>query len=81
MIYVLPFLISNFGILFLVFNSLIKAYLFSFLVKIIESTWFTWVSQSNHITMEIHTDVYDDTWINLQVNANILYGFKKKIIA
>jgi hypothetical protein len=67
LVYVAPFLISNFTITYLVFGSMLRAYLFTFLVKAVESTWFTWVSQCSHITMDIHNDIENDTWLNIQV--------------
>lgn len=36
--------------------------------RVIESHWFTWVSQSNHIPMNIKTDEASP-WLKLQMNA------------
>ena len=39
---------------------------FYFLVRIIESHWFVWVTQSNHIPMNIEDDA-EEPWFPLQV--------------
>ncbi|PAA74463.1 hypothetical protein BOX15_Mlig034529g6, partial [Macrostomum lignano] len=44
------------------------AFLYYFLVRMIESHWFTWVSQSNHIPMEIEHD-RAEPWLALQLHA------------
>ena len=36
--------------------------------RMADSAWFTWVSQCNHIVMDVHDDDPQDTWLNLQVN-------------
>ncbi|XP_070569632.1 acyl-CoA 6-desaturase-like [Ptychodera flava] len=36
--------------------------------RVVESTWFTWVSQSNHIPMEIDED-QERPWVPLQMHA------------
>ena len=41
---------------------------FYFLVRVIESHWFVWVSQSNHIPMAIEDDDAKP-WFPLQVNS------------
>lgn len=47
---------------------------FNFIEKrLIESSWFTWVAQSNHVVMDIHDDVIYDSWLSLQVN---IYGIE-----
>ena len=38
------------------------------LKRCLESSWFAWVSQSNHIVMDVHDDEGDsDSWLTLQV--------------
>lgn len=37
-------------------------------VRVLESHWFTWVSQSNHIPMDIDRDTAEP-WIRLQMKA------------
>ena len=47
--------------------------------RIAESTWFTWVSQSNHIVMDVHEDDDADTWLTTQVKSQknfIIYIIK-----
>ena len=41
-------------------------YFLSF-IRTCDSTWFTWVTQSNHIVMDIHDEDDSDTWLSLQV--------------
>ncbi|XP_077997443.1 acyl-CoA 6-desaturase-like [Glandiceps talaboti] len=38
------------------------------MIRVVESTWFTWVSQSNHIPMEIDQD-QERPWVPLQMHA------------
>lgn len=33
-----------------------------------DSTWFTWVTQLNHISMDVHEEDANDTWLTLQVS-------------
>jgi hypothetical protein len=35
--------------------------------RLVESTWFVWVAQSNHVVMDIHDDSEADSWLSLQV--------------
>lgn len=44
------------------------AFLYYFVMRCIESHWFTWVSQSNHIPMNIKVDEASP-WLKLQMNA------------
>ncbi|KAK6165628.1 hypothetical protein SNE40_022520 [Patella caerulea] len=41
---------------------------FYFFIRVLESHWFTWVSQSNHIPMEIDED-HAEEWLPLQMHA------------
>jgi len=41
---------------------------FYMFVRLVESHWFTWVTQMNHIPMDINRDAHKD-WISLQVEA------------
>lgn len=59
----------HFGITTYVFGSLTKALLYFLLIRLIESSWFTWVAQSNHIVMDIHEETSSDTWFTLQLRA------------
>lgn len=49
---------------------------FYFLMRVIESHWFVWVTQSNHIPMEIDDDK-ERPWLPLQLHAtcNVEKGF------
>ena len=44
------------------------AFLFYFTMRVTESHWFTWVSQSNHIPMTIERDS-EEAWLQLQIQA------------
>ncbi len=67
--------IIHFGIAYPVFESFFKATLYLLAVRCIESSWFAWVSQSNHIVMDIHDDFGDkDSWLRLQV-IRIFYDY------
>nr|WPT09939.1 front end desaturase A [Namalycastis rhodochorde] len=44
------------------------AYKYYFLMRTVESIWFVWVTQSNHIPMEIHPDK-ERPWFPLQLSA------------
>lgn len=51
-----------------------------FLCRLIESSWFTWVAQSNHIVMDIHEETSSDTWFTLQVYKYVaIYHLNKDI--
>lgn len=39
------------------------------LVRCADSTWFTWVTQLNHISMDVHEEKEEDTWLSLQLKA------------
>lgn len=49
--------------------NLSKSLAFYLIIRLIESSWFTWVSQCNHIVMDIHEDVNYDSWLHLQLKA------------
>jgi hypothetical protein len=65
--YMLPHYILHFVTTYLVFHSVPKMLMFFFAVRLAESAWFAWVSQCNHICMDVHEDNSTDTWLNLQV--------------
>lgn len=44
-----------------------KAISYWLTVRFFESSWFVWVSQSNHIPMDIHDNDEYDSWLSLQV--------------
>jgi len=39
-----------------------------FFMRVLESTWFTWVTGMNHFPMEVDEDKYED-WVNCQLRA------------
>ncbi|KAK7112009.1 acyl-CoA 6-desaturase-like isoform X1 [Littorina saxatilis] len=41
---------------------------FYFMIRCIESHWFTWVAQSNHVPMEVKADE-SESWMKLQIHA------------
>ena len=44
---------------------------YSFLYnRTVDSSWFTWVTQLNHIVMDVHEEDEHDTWLSLQVRNN-----------
>ena len=47
-------------------SLLLQSYLFN---RLAESAWFVWVSQSNHIVMDVHEEDESDTWLSLQLKA------------
>jgi hypothetical protein len=67
LIYMVPHYISHFGITYLVFQSIPRVILYFYAARLTESAWFAWVSQCNHICMDVHGDNPSDTWLNLQV--------------
>ena len=66
----LPYYTLQFGILVPILG-LKTTLIFTMIVKMLDSTWFTWVSQCNHIVMDVHDDDPHDTWLNLQVSFHI----------
>lgn len=64
-----PMYLIHFGVTTYVFDSFVKAILYFLLIRLIESSWFTWVAQSNHVVMDIHDDVSSESWLNLQLRA------------
>ena len=38
--------------------------------RFVESSWFMWVTQTNHIVMDVHDDDPADSWLTLQVRLN-----------
>jgi len=64
----LPFYLIHFGISFYAL-SFKEAMLFYVMMRFVESSWFTWVSQCNHIVMDIHDDEPTDSWLALQLKA------------
>ena len=63
----LPYYIYHNILIYLSFGTLYKALAYYWIVRFIDSSWFGWVSQCNHIPMDIHDDVPNDTWLHLQV--------------
>jgi len=57
----------QFSLTYPVFQSMSTAILYFLLVRFIESSWFVWVSQSNHIPMDVHDNDPYDSWLALQV--------------
>lgn len=64
-----PMYMLYFGCGFYAFNSVWKTFAYFFASRLIESAWFTWVSQCNHIVMDIHDDVDYESWFHLQLRA------------
>lgn len=59
--------VIQFGFTYPVFLSVTKSFAYFLVIRSIESSWFAWISQSNHIPMEIHDDDKLDSWLSLQV--------------
>nr|WNZ34333.1 Fatty acid desaturase C1 [Hemicentrotus pulcherrimus] len=55
--------------LFLPLTGFFGAYIILYLGRVIQSAWFVWVSQSNHIPMAVEHDVEDKHWVPLQMHA------------
>ncbi|XP_030835157.1 acyl-CoA 6-desaturase [Strongylocentrotus purpuratus] len=55
--------------LFAPFLGFVGALLLFMLARTIQSTWFVWVSQANHIPMAVEHDEADQHWVQLQMNA------------
>ncbi|ESO06799.1 hypothetical protein HELRODRAFT_76893 [Helobdella robusta] len=55
-------------ILYTPFYGVLGTCLYYFVVRCLESHWFVWVSQSNHIPMDIEDDK-ERPWLALQLNA------------
>lgn len=70
-----PYYFLNCLVTYVAFQSVQKAILFTLLVRAFDSTWFFAVSQCNHITMQIHTDIHNDNWLNLQVISHKPFKF------
>jgi len=45
-------------------------------MRLMESAWFTWVTQINHVAMDVHEESDEDTWVtlNLKGTCNIEQG-------
>jgi uncharacterized protein Veg len=67
LVYMIPHYISHFVITYTVFQSWASTIAFFYAARLTESAWFAWVSQCNHICMDVHDDNPTDTWVNLQV--------------
>lgn len=65
----IPMYIIHFGITYYVFGSISSAIAYFLIIRLIESSWFTWVAQSNHVVMDIHEDASSDSWLSLQLRA------------
>lgn len=61
--------VIQFGFTYPVFLSVTKSFAYFLVIRSIESSWFAWISQSNHIPMEIHDDDKLDSWLSLQLKA------------
>ena len=70
--FMIPYYSMHFSITYLVFKSVPAIILYFYAARLPESTWFAWVSQSNHIVMNVHEDKMDDTWLNLQVKIQFI---------
>ncbi|RNA11075.1 fatty acid desaturase 2 [Brachionus plicatilis] len=64
-----PMYILHFWVTYATFQSVLKCAVYFFFVRLFESAWFTWVSQCNHIVMDVHDDVDYDSWLHLQIKA------------
>ena len=63
----IPHYFMHFLITSLVFKSVLPTILYFYASRLVDSTWFAWVTQVNHVCMDVHEDKMDDTWLNLQV--------------
>ncbi|CAF0877889.1 unnamed protein product [Brachionus calyciflorus] len=64
-----PMFILHFAVTYTTFQSVFKCLAYFFVMRLFESAWFTWVSQCNHIVMDVHDDVEYDSWLHLQIKA------------
>ena len=65
----LPMYIYHFAITYFVFKSIPLCVAYWFFYRMIDSAWFIWVSQCNHIVMDIHDDEKNESWFTLQLRA------------
>ena len=65
----LPMYIIHFFVTYSAFRSISTTLAYFLLMRMCESAWFTWVSQCNHIVMDVHVDDSTDSWLNLQVTS------------
>ena len=63
----IPMYIIHFYVTYSVFKSISTTFAYFLIMRMVESAWFTWVSQSNHIVMDVHEDDEYDSWLSLQV--------------
>lgn len=61
--------IIQFSLTYPVFGSMSKAACYFLVVRFFESSWFVWVSQSNHIPMDVHDNDPNDSWLSLQLKG------------
>nr|ATI22170.1 delta-5 desaturase 1 [Brachionus koreanus]QBO56256.1 fatty acid desaturase 5/6-5 [Brachionus koreanus] len=64
-----PMYMLYFGCGYYAFGSIWKSLAYFFASRLLESAWFTWVSQCNHIVMDVHDDVDYESWFHLQLRA------------
>ncbi|CAF0877938.1 unnamed protein product [Brachionus calyciflorus] len=69
LISMLPMYIIHFTVTYTVFQSVIKCSAFYFFMRFFEGGWFTWISQCNHIVMDVHDDDQYDSWLQLQIRG------------
>nr|XP_054750545.1 acyl-CoA 6-desaturase-like [Lytechinus pictus] len=55
--------------LFTPITGIVGVYTILYLSRVIQSMWFIWVSQSNHIPMAVEHDEHDKHWVPLQMHA------------
>nr|AQP31157.1 fatty acid desaturase C2 [Paracentrotus lividus] len=68
----LALMIAFFARLFYLFApylGFVGAFLLFMLARTIQSTWFVWVSQANHIPMAVEHDEIEQHWVQLQMHA------------
>nr|AQP31156.1 fatty acid desaturase C1 [Paracentrotus lividus] len=59
----------RFFYLFTPMTGILGAVTILYLGRVIQSSWFIWVSQSNHIPMAVEYDEQDKHWVPLQMHA------------
>ena len=57
----------HFALTYLAFGSAWSCLAFYCFYRILDSGIFIWLSQVNHVVMDIHDDEKDESWLSLQV--------------
>ena len=64
----IPMYVYHFALTYMVFGSMTWAIIYYSCFRVVDAGIFIWLSQVNHIVMDVHDDDKDESWVNLQVN-------------